>query len=47
VEHFDLCPILTIPSDDLDYVAKPQHLGLIVDKVNDILVGKAEVRFDL
>jgi deoxyadenosine/deoxycytidine kinase len=47
VEHFDLCPILTIPCDDLDYVAKPQHLGLIVDKVNDILIGKAEVRFDL
>jgi deoxyadenosine/deoxycytidine kinase len=47
VDHFDLCPILTIPCDDLDYVAKPQHLGLIVDKVNDILIGKAEVRFDL
>lgn len=47
VDHFDLCPILTIPCDDLDYVAKPKHLGLIVDKVNDILTGKAEVRFDL
>lgn len=47
VEHFELCPILTIPCDDLDYVAKPQHLALIVDKVKDILVGKAEVRFDV
>ena len=47
VDHFDLCPILTIPCDNLDYVAKPQHLGMIVDKVNDILIGKAEVRFDL
>jgi len=47
VNHFDLCPILTIPCDNLDYVAKPQHLGMIVDKVNDILIGKAEVRFDL
>lgn len=47
VESFDLCPILTVPCDNLDYVAKPQHLGLIVDKVRDILMGKAEVRFDI
>jgi deoxyadenosine/deoxycytidine kinase len=46
VESFDLCPILTVPSDNLDYVAKPQHLTLIVDKVQDILMGKEEVRFD-
>lgn len=46
VEHFEFCPILTVPCDDLDYVAKPQHLALIVDKVRDILVGKEEVRFD-
>jgi deoxyadenosine/deoxycytidine kinase len=47
VKHFELCPILTVPCDDLDYVAKPQHLALIVDRVKDILVGKAEVRFDV
>jgi deoxyadenosine/deoxycytidine kinase len=47
VENFDLCPILTVPCDNLDYVAKPQHLSLIVDKVRDRLIGKAEVRFDL
>jgi deoxyadenosine/deoxycytidine kinase len=46
VNDFDLCPILTIPCDNLDYVAKPQHFELIVDKVRDILTGKAEVRFD-
>jgi len=46
VESFDLCPILTVPSDNLDYVAKPQHLTLIVNKVQDILMGKEEVRFD-
>ncbi|MDY6866528.1 MAG: deoxynucleoside kinase [Chloroflexota bacterium] len=46
VERFDLCPILTVPSDDLDYVAKPQHLALIIDKVRDILMGKEEVRFE-
>jgi len=47
VENFELCPVLTVPCDDLDYVAKPQHLGLIVEKVKDILVGKEEVRFSV
>jgi len=47
VDHFDLCPVLTVPCDNLDYVAKPQHLSLIADKVRDILVGKDEVRFDI
>ncbi|HEY9122508.1 MAG TPA: deoxynucleoside kinase [Brevefilum sp.] len=47
VAHFDLCPVLTVPCDNLDYVAKPQHLSLIAEKVRDILVGKDEVRFDL
>ena len=26
IEHFTLCPVLTIPSDDLDFVAVPEHL---------------------
>jgi deoxyadenosine/deoxycytidine kinase len=47
VQDFDLCPILTVPCDDLDYVAKPQHLTLIVNKVTEILMGKEEVRFDI
>ena len=47
VENYDLCPILTIPCDDLDYVAKPQHLTLIENKVRDILMGKEEFQFDL
>jgi len=47
VDHFELCPVLTVPCDNLDYVAKPQHLSLIAEKVRDILVGKDEVRFDV
>ena len=23
IDHFTLCPVLTVPSDDLDYVAHP------------------------
>ncbi len=47
MDSFDLCPVLTVPSDDLDYVAKPQHLALVIEKVQDILIGKDEVKFDL
>lgn len=47
VEHFDLCPVLTVPCDNLDYVAKSQHLALIADKVREILIGKEEVRFEI
>ena len=42
---FDLCPVLTIPADDLDFVKKPRHLRTIIQKVQDKLVGKEEVVF--
>jgi len=37
---------LTVPADDLDYVAHPTHLDLIVAKVQQKLIGKEEVIFD-
>lgn len=45
IEHFQLCPILTVPADDLDYVAHDSHLDLIVSKVHEKLSGKEEVVF--
>jgi deoxyadenosine/deoxycytidine kinase len=45
IEHFRLCPVLTVPADDLDYVAHASHLDLIVSKVHDKLSGKEEVVF--
>jgi len=45
VAHFSLCPILTVPADDLDYVHHPGHLILIVSKVQEKLIGKEEVVF--
>ncbi len=42
---FNVCPILTVPSDDLDFVSKPSHLALIMEKVNDMLTGKEQVSF--
>ncbi len=46
IEYFSLCPVLTVPADELDYVAHPGHLDLIVQKVNEKLTGKDEVIFD-
>ena len=45
IEDFTLCPVLTVPADDLDYVANGSHLDLIVDKINNKLAGKEEVVF--
>jgi deoxyadenosine/deoxycytidine kinase len=45
IANFNLCPVLTVPADDLDYVAHPAHLDLIVTKVQQKLTGKEEVVF--
>lgn len=45
IAAFTLCPVLTVPADDLDFVAHRAHLDLIVQKVLDKLQGKDEVRF--
>jgi deoxyadenosine/deoxycytidine kinase len=46
IANFSLCPVLTVPADDLDYVAHSTHLDLIVAKVQEKLTGKEEVIFD-
>jgi deoxyadenosine/deoxycytidine kinase len=46
IDHFTLCPVLTVPADDLDYVAHPHHLDLIVQKVQEKLTGKEVVNFN-
>jgi hypothetical protein len=38
--------VLSVPADDLDYVANNLHLDLIVRKVQEKLTGKEEVVFD-
>ncbi len=42
---FDLCPVLTVPSGDLDFVKRPQHLDLVSEKILDKLSGKDDVVF--
>lgn len=46
IARFTLCPVLTIPADDLDYVAHNGHLRLIVHKIDEKLTGKDEVVFE-
>lgn len=46
IQNFSLCPVLTIPADDLDYVAHSRHLDLIVQKIEQKLTGKEVVVFD-
>ena len=45
IASFTLCPVLTVPADNLDFVAHPYHLDLIVRKVQEKLTGKDEVVF--
>ena len=45
IENFNLCPVLTIRADDLDYVEYDSHLELIKDKVQEKLVGKDQMIF--
>ncbi len=42
---FDLCPVLTVPGDRLDFVRYPQHLEIIAERVVDKLAGKEFVEF--
>jgi deoxyadenosine/deoxycytidine kinase len=46
IDNFTLCPMLSAPADDLNYVAHPGHLRLIVNKVEEKLTGKDEVVFE-
>ncbi len=46
ISDFVLCPVLTIPADDLDYVAHSGHLNLIVSKITEKLTGNEEVLFE-
>ncbi len=46
ISNFVLCPVLTVPADDLDYVAHSGHLRLIAAKVEEKLTGNEEVLFE-
>jgi deoxyadenosine/deoxycytidine kinase len=45
ISSFSLCPVLTVPADNLDFVSEPKHMALILKKVQDKIAGKDEVVF--
>ncbi|MFC2025768.1 deoxynucleoside kinase [Chloroflexota bacterium] len=45
LRSFDVCPVLTIRTDDLDFVHKPNHLDIVVKRIQDKLAGREELVF--
>ena len=45
IASFTLCPVLTIPADDLDFVQNHAHLDLIAERTMNKLQGKETVVF--
>jgi len=45
LSSFDLCPVLTLRTDDLDFVHKPEHIKLVISTIQDKLAGKEELSF--
>ncbi|HEY2982158.1 MAG TPA: deoxynucleoside kinase [Anaerolineales bacterium] len=37
---FDICPVLTIRTDNLDYVNQAGHLNTVIERIQDKLAGK-------
>jgi deoxyadenosine/deoxycytidine kinase len=45
MQAFDLCPVLTIRSQDLDFVHKPQHLDIVIARIETMLAGREDMVF--
>lgn len=46
VTSFDYCPVLTIKTDDLDFVHKKEHLNIVIQRIQNQLAGRDEVVFN-
>jgi len=46
IKTFDLCPVLTIRTDDLDFVHKNKHMDVVLERIQNKLTGKEEVVFN-
>jgi len=40
LQNFDVCPVLTIRTDDLDFVHRTRHLNIVVQHIQDKLAGR-------
>jgi deoxyadenosine/deoxycytidine kinase len=45
MRSFDVCPVLTIRTDDLDFVHESRHLDIVVERIQDKLAGREELVF--
>lgn len=45
LDSFDYCPVLTIRTDDLDFVHKSEHLDIVVARIREKLLGREEITF--
>lgn len=43
LEAFDLCPVLTLCTDDLDFVHRARHLDIVVERIQAKLAGKEDL----
>ena len=46
INSFEDCPVLTIRTDDLDFVHKKKHLDIVIKRIKEKLTGKEEVILD-
>jgi deoxyadenosine/deoxycytidine kinase len=46
VQGFNLCPVLTIATDNLDFVQSAEHLDIIAARIEDRLRGKEVLTFE-
>lgn len=45
MHSYDVCPVLTIRTDDLDFVHEARHLDIVVERIQDKLAGREELVF--
>ncbi len=45
IDNFDLCPVLVITSQNLNFVQRPDHLDIVVKRIQEKLAGKEDVIF--
>lgn len=45
LKDFDLCPVLVIPSEKLNFVDRPEHLDIVIERIQDMLAGREDVVF--
>ena len=45
MQTFDLCPVLSIRTENLDFVHKPKHLNIVTRRILDKLSGKEDIVF--